>query len=102
MFFPGPGGRNQDFKTRNDLQNHQQDAGHLDFLDFFSLTSPKKLFVVFKCGHLSIRKQSAKRSGQEGATKRQRRVIQLSLGSNRALSFGSYFSNDCCRQEPLS
>ena len=43
---------------------------------------------MLQCGHLSIRKQSAKRSGQEGATKRQRRVIQLSLGSNEALSFG--------------
>ena len=57
------------------------------FWIFFSLTSPKKLFVVFQSGHLSFEKESAKRHDQEGATKRQRRVIQLSLGSNEALSF---------------
>ena len=56
----------------------------------FIVDLSKKLFVVFQCGHLSIRKQSAKRNDQEGATKRQRRVIQLSLGSNEALSFGGY------------
>ena len=94
------------FQKKNDLQNHSQYAGPLDFLGIFVGTSQKVVFL-FQCGNLwsnlRIGKQSAQRSGQEEATKRQRRVIQLSLGSNEASTFGGWYlgsSNDCCCEEP--
>ena len=56
------------------------------------MLGPLKKFFLFQCGdlwgNLRIGKQSAQRSGQEEATKRRRPVIQLSLGSNEASTFG--------------
>lgn len=57
---------------------------------FFLLTSSTSCLLCSSVVICLSKKQSAKRSGQEGATKRQRRVIQLSLGSNEALFFGGY------------
>lgn len=59
VFFPGPGRRIS--KTKSDLQNHQQDAGRLDFLEFPSVDLSEKVVCCVPVWSFVFRKTVCKK-----------------------------------------